>query len=54
MVLPDAKPSGAISDCFLYLQNYISIALSADFCVISAFDDSLYDFGCLLVNQAII
>ena len=54
MALPDAKSSGAISNCFFHFQDDISIAFAADFCVIAALDDSLYDFGCFLANQAII
>lgn len=54
MVLPNAKPSGAISYCFLDFQDDITIALSADFCVIAALDDILYDFGCFLFNQEFI
>lgn len=54
MVLPDAKPSGAVFYCFLDFQNDISITFSADFCIIAALDDSLYDFGCFIANQAII
>ena len=54
MVLPDAKPSGAVFYCFFNFQYDIPIALPADFCVIAALYDSLDDLGSLLADQAII
>lgn len=54
MVMPDANPSGAISNCFFYFQDDISIAFASDFCVIAALDNSLDDLRSLLSNQAFI